>query len=356
MCIFNGNLNSNAAPFELTGVGRFALSRKEFVPAYVAAFEQGVLQERSEQAIKALRSCRVCPRDCEIDRFNNKIGVCKSGRLARVASAFPHFGEEDCLRGWNGSGTIFFGWCNLRCVFCQNFETSQFGEGAEATAAELAQIMLDLQRIGCHNINFVTPEHVVPRILEALVIAVEHGLRLTLVYNTSAYDSLESIEWMDGLVDIYMPDFKLWDAEHCRKYLVASDYADAARAVVAAMHAQVGELKVDENGLALRGVLVRHLVMPGLLDDTREIMRWIADNLSRDTYVNVMDQYYPAHKAETEPRFADINRGISDIEFCGALEFARAAGLWRFDTRWRRVIPHGAPVWLPRMQRLASTA
>jgi putative pyruvate formate lyase activating enzyme len=337
-------------PVELSGGGRFALSRKDFVPAYVRAFEKGVLQERAEQAIESLRSCRVCPRDCEIDRFNNKIGVCKSGRLARVASAFPHFGEEDCLRGWNGSGTIFFGWCNLRCIFCQNFETSQFGEGAEVTAAELAQIMLDLQEIGCHNINFVMPEHVVPQILEGLVIAVEHGLRLPLVYNTSAYDSLESIRWMDGVVDIYMPDFKLWDAEHCRKYLVASDYAEAARAVIAAMHGQVGELKVDENGVALRGVLVRHLVMPGLLDDTRDIMCWIADNLSCDTYVNVMDQYYPAHKAETEPRFAEINRGISADEFCGALELARAAGLWRFDTRWRRVIPHGLPVWLPSMR------
>jgi putative pyruvate formate lyase activating enzyme len=342
---------NGSPPVELTGDGQFALSRKHFVPAYVAAFEEGVLHERAEQAIEALRSCRVCPRDCDIDRYNNKIGVCKSGRLARVASAFPHFGEEDCLRGWNGSGTIFFGWCNLRCVFCQNFETSQFGEGAEVTACELAQIMLDLQRIGCHNINFVTPEHVVPQILEALVIAVERGLRLPLVYNTSAYDSLESIQWMNGVVDIYMPDFKLWDSEHCRKYLVASNYAEAARAVIAAMHAQVGELKVDENGLALRGVLVRHLVMPGLLDDTREIMRWVAENLSRDTYVNVMDQYYPAHKAETESRFAEINRGISDNEFCGALELARSAGLWRFDTRWSRVIPHGAPVWLASMRK-----
>ncbi|HZA38270.1 MAG TPA: radical SAM protein [Candidatus Baltobacteraceae bacterium] len=341
----------NAAPFELNGDGRFVMSRKDFVPAYVQAFEEGLLQKRAEQAVESLRSCRVCPRDCEIDRFNNKIGVCKSGRLARVASAFPHFGEEDCLRGWNGSGTIFFGWCNLRCVFCQNFETSQFGEGAEVTAAELARIMLDLQRIGCHNINFVTPEHVVPQILEALVIAVERGLRLPLVYNTSAYDSIESIQWMDGLVDIYMPDFKFWDAEHCRKYLVASDYAAAARAVIAAMHAQVGELKVDEDGLALRGVLVRHLVMPALLDDTREIMCWIAENLSRDTYVNVMDQYYPAHKAETEPRFAEIRRGITDKEICGAFGLARAAGLWRFDTRWRNVIPHGAPVWLPRMRQ-----
>jgi putative pyruvate formate lyase activating enzyme len=336
-------------PFELDGGGRFSMLRKDFVPVYLQAFEDGILQQRAEQAIESLRLCKVCPRDCEIDRFNNKVGVCKSGRLARVASAFPHFGEEDCLRGSDGSGTIFFGWCNLRCVFCQNFETSQLGEGAEVTASELAQIMLDLQRIGCHNINLVTPEHVVPQILEALVIAVERGLCLPLVYNTSAYDSLESIQWMDGLVDIYMPDFKLWDAEHCRKYLVASDYAEAAREVIAAMHAQVGELKVDENGLALRGVLVRHLVMPGLLDDTREIMRWIAENLSRDTYVNVMDQYYPAHKAGTEPRFAEINRGISGNEFCTAIGLARSAGLWRFDTRWSNAIPHGRPVWLPSM-------
>ncbi|HME88302.1 MAG TPA: radical SAM protein [Chthoniobacterales bacterium] len=339
------------SPFQLTGGGRFVLPRKNFVSAYVGAFEQGVLQERAAEAIDALRSCKVCPRDCKIDRYNNKLGVCKSGRLARVASAFPHFGEEDCLRGWNGSGTIFFGWCNLRCVFCQNFETSQFGEGAEVTAAELAQIMLDLEETGCHNVNFVTPEHVVPQILEALVIAVERGLRLPLVYNTSAYDSLESIRWMDGLVDIYMPDFKLWDPEHCRKYLIASNYADAARTVIAAMHAQVGELKVDENGLALRGVLVRHLVMPGLLDDTREIMNWIAQNMSRDAYVNMMDQYYPAHKAESELRFAEINRGITGNEFYSAIDLARAAGLWRFDTRWRNVIPHGAPVWLPQMRR-----
>ena len=351
MRMFNPRLNGDSAPFELTGGGRFVLPHKSFVPAYVRAFEEGVLQQRAADAIESLRSCKVCPRDCEIDRFNNKIGVCKSGRLARVASAFPHFGEEDCLRGWNGSGTIFFGWCNLRCVFCQNFETSQFGEGAEVTAAELAQIMLDLQRSGCHNINFVTPEHVVPQILEALGIAVERGLRLPLVYNTSAYDSLESIHSMAGIVDIYMPDFKLWDDEHCRKYLVARDYAEAARNVIAAMHAQVGELTVDANGLALRGVLVRHLVMPGLLDDTREIMRWIAENMSRDTYVSVMDQYYPAHKAETEPRFAEINRGITADEFCGALELAHDAGLWRFDSRWRHAIPHGAPVWFPRMRQ-----
>jgi len=324
-----------AVPAELHGGGRFVLARKDFVPAYVKTFETGALRERAEQAVESLRSCRVCPRDCRVDRFHNQAGVCQSGRHARVASAFPHLGEEDCLRGGRGSGTIFFSGCNLKCVFCQNFEISQFAGGGEVTARELAHMMLALQATGCHNINFVTPEHMVPQILEALVLAVGQGLRLPLVYNTSAYDSLESIRLMDGVVDIYMPDFKLWHAAHCAKYLVARDYAGAARVAIAAMHAQVGELKVDEHGLALRGVLVRHLVMPGLLDDTREIMRWLALTLSRDTFVNVMDQYRPAWKAGTEPRFAEINRGLQDREFEQAVEHARAAGLWRFDRRWR---------------------
>jgi putative pyruvate formate lyase activating enzyme len=320
-------------PAELHGGGRFVLSREHFVPAYVKTFEEGKLAERAEQAVESLRSCRVCPRACQIDRFNNQMGVCKSGRHARVASAFPHFGEEDCLRGWKGSGTIFFSGCNLRCVFCQNYDISQRGDGTEVTAEELARLMLDLQTAGCHNINFVTPEHVVPQILEALPSAIERGLRLPLVYNTSAYDSLESLRLLDGVVDIYMPDFKLWKADPCAKYLGARDYAAAARSVIGAMHAQVGELKVDEQGLALRGVLVRHLVMPGLLDDTREIMCWLAAGCSRDTFVNVMDQYRPAYRAETEPRFAAINRRLHEAEFEQAIEHARAAGLWRFDTR-----------------------
>src|SRR5438876_3788016 len=232
MRIFDGNAHSSTTPFELNGGGRFVLSRKDFVPAYVRTFENGILQEHAEEAIKSLRSCRVCPRDCEIDRFNNKIGVCKSGRLARVAATFTHFGEEDCLRGWNGSGTIFFAWCNLRCVFCQNFETSQQGDGTEVTAPQLAAIMLRLQSVGCHNINFVTPEHVVPQILEALLIAINGGLRLPLVYNTSSYDSTDSIRLMDAVVDIYMPDFKLWDSQRSIRYLLARDYPDAARRVV----------------------------------------------------------------------------------------------------------------------------
>ena len=328
-------LRGAGVPAEVHGGGRFVLDRDAFEPAYLRTHAEGRLRERVEVAVASLADCTVCPRDCHVDRLANAFGVCKSGRYARVASAFPHFGEEDVLRGRNGSGTIFFAWCNLRCVFCQNFETSQIGEGQELTPRELAAVMLRLQEAGCHNINFVTPEHVVPQILEALPHAIEGGLRLPLVYNTSAYDSLESIRWMDGVVDVYMPDFKLWEPEHCRKYLLARDYPEAARRVVRAMHEQVGELKVDEHGLALRGVLVRHLVMPGLLDDTREIMRYLAA-LSTDTYVNVMDQYYPAWRVTERENLAGINRRITSGELAEALRHAADAGLWRIDTRWRQ--------------------
>ena len=275
----------------------------------------------------------MCPRDCEVDRWENQTGVCKTGRRARVSSAFAHHGEEDCLRGWDGSGTIFLSGCNLGCVFCQNFEISHLAEGRELDAGQLAAVMLRLQAAGCHNINFVTPEHVVPQILEALPEAIAGGLRLPLVYNTGAYDSLESIRLLDGVVDIYMPDFKLWDPQHCAKYLRARDYAEAARAAIKAMHEQVGVLRLDEDGLALRGVLVRHLVMPGMLGDTDAILRWLATELSPDTYVNLMDQYRPAHKAETDPQFAEINRRLSRAEFTQALELASAVGLWRLDSR-----------------------
>ena len=309
------------------------MPRRDFVPAYVKTWETGLLKQKAETAVEKLKHCTVCPRECGVNRSEDQTGVCQIGRRARVSSAFAHLGEEDCLRGWNGSGTIFFSGCNLRCVFCQNYEISQLGEGHEVSGPQLATLMLKLQSAGCHNINLVTPTFVVPQILEALVIAVEGGLRLPLVYNTGGYDSVESLRLLDGVVDIYMPDFKLWDAERSAQLLTARDYPEVVRRAIRAMHEQVGVLRVDEDGLALRGLLVRHLVMPGMLEDTAKIMRWLATEISRDTFVNVMDQYHPAHKVATEERFAEINRRITSREFQWAIEMAEAAGLWRFDSR-----------------------
>ena len=229
------------------------------------------------------------------------------GVTARVSSYFPHLGEEDCLRGWRGSGTIFFSLCNLRCVFCQNFEISQAGQGQLTSPQRLAEMMLELQAMGCHNLNFVTPEHVVPQILEALPLAAEAGLRLPLVYNTSAYDSLDSLQLLDGIIDVYMPDFKIWDEGLSLRYLKARDYPAAARRAILEMHRQVGELQLDENGLAKRGVLLRHLVMPGEIAGTEAIMRFVAEQVSPDSYVNVMGQYYPAGKV-AQGKYSEINR------------------------------------------------
>ncbi|GBC98141.1 hypothetical protein HRbin17_00638 [bacterium HR17] len=314
----------------------FIVSRKDFEPVYMETYRSGRIWEKVERAQEMLKGCRVCPRNCDVNRWEGQLGTCASGRYAEVASFFPHFGEEDCLRGWRGSGTIFFTHCNLKCVFCQNFDISRQGIGGRpVTPDELADIMLYLQDLGCHNINFVTPEHVVPQIIEAIPIAVEKGLRLPIVYNTSAYDSMESLALMEGIVDIYMPDFKYWDAAKAKRYLKAEDYPEVARRTIKEMHRQVGDLVFDENGLALRGLLIRHLVMPGALDDTREILRWIATELGTNTYVNIMDQYYPAGLV-SEQRYPEINRRITAEEYGQALAYARAFGLWRLDYRWRR--------------------
>ena len=310
----------------------FRVARKDFEPAYLRLYRSGELARRVEQALAALADCTLCPRDCHVNRFENKFAVCKTGRYAVVGSYFPHFGEEDCLSGTKGSGTIFFSWCNLRCVFCQNYELSWQGEGQGTHPKEMARMMLALQARGCHNINFVTPEHVVPQILEALPLAIEAGLRLPLVYNTSAYDSLHSIELMDGVVDVYMPDFKFWDADMARRYSKAPNYPEAARHVILAMHRQVGPLVVDENDLALRGLLLRHLVMPGGIAGTREIMEWVARELGPDTYVNLMAQYSPAGKVNGR-EYVEINRRITGDEFQQALTAARATGLRRLDLR-----------------------
>jgi putative pyruvate formate lyase activating enzyme len=310
-----------------------------FRPAYLS-LGSAELHRRADRAVAELAECRACPRECGVNRLEDKWAACKTGRYALVSSYFPHFGEEDCLRGWRGSGTIFFGHCNLRCVFCQNYDISQAirpgGSGSrlgtEGHRPEaIAAMMLELQDRGCHNINFVTPEHVVPQVLEAIVVAVDRGLALPIVYNTSAYDALESIELMGGIVDIYMPDFKYWSAERSRTYLKAENYPEAARSVIEAMHRQVGPLVVDHQGLARRGLIVRHLVMPGALEDTQAILEWIAETLGRETYVNLMDQYYPAGKV-SGAQYPELNRRLTSREFDEARTMARELGL-RLDER-----------------------
>ncbi len=306
-------------------------------PAYLRLHESGELERRARDAVASLARCASCPRLCGVDRLAGEMAVCRTGRYARVASYGPHLGEEDCLRGRNGSGTIFFSMCNLRCVFCQNHDISQEGGGAEVTPERLAEMMLDLQTRGCHNINLVTPEHVVPQILEALPFAVEGGLRLPIVYNTSAYDALESLRLLDGVVDIYMPDFKIWDPAAAALYLKARDYPEAARRAIREMHRQVGPLVIDGSGLARRGVLVRHLVMPDGVAGTAAIMRFLGGEVSARTYVNIMDQYAPAWRVRAD-RYSAIHRRISADEYRQAFTAARLAGLSRFDTRRARSV------------------
>jgi putative pyruvate formate lyase activating enzyme len=304
-------------------------------PAYLSLYRSGELALRVERALASLETCRVCPRNCDVNRLADKYAFCKTGRYAVVGSYFAHFGEEDCLRGWNGSGTIFFSHCNLRCVFCQNYDISQAAKVSEVRGSspdEIAAMMLELEAHGCHNINFVTPEHVVPQMLEALLAAAKRGLRLPIVYNTSAYDSAESLELLDGVVDIYMPDFKYWKPERSHRYLKAADYPEVARARIKEMHRQVGPLQIDDKRLAFRGLNIRHLVMPGALDETAAILGWIRDELGADTYVNVMDQYYPAGRVNAES-YPEINRRLRRDEYQEAVRLATTVGLSRLDTR-----------------------
>ncbi len=311
-------------------------------PAYVDSAVRSSMPQRVRRAVEELRSCRACPRECGINRLDNEQKVCRTGRYARVVSASPHFGEEDCLRGSRGSGTIFFSGCNLHCVFCQNWDISQGDSGTEMNATALADVMIALQDHGCHNVNFVTPEHIAPQVVEAIAEAIDRGLCVPIVYNTSAYDALSSLRLMDGLVDIYMPDFKFWSSDTATRLAKAKDYPDRAKEALLEMHRQVGVLRLTPAGVACRGVLVRHLVMPGQLDESAAIFHWLADELSADTYVNIMGQYQPAYEvgrvdalqnAAGSARYLDINRLPATDEIKAAYEAARAAGLWRFDSR-----------------------
>ena len=316
---------------------RFLL--EDFEPANMRLHRSDELRERSRLALAELEDCCACPRNCHVNRLEDVARVCNTGRHAIVSSAFPHFGEEDCLRGWNGSGTIFFGMCNLRCVFCQNWDISQQKSGQECSAEDIADLMLALQAGGCHNINFVTPEHVAPQVVEAIAAAVPRGLHLPIVYNTSAYDAVSSLRHLDGLVDIYMPDFKFWNRDSARRLAKAKDYPEKAREAILEMHRQVGVLRFGRDGLARRGVLVRHLVMPGQEDEAAAICRWLAEEVSPDTYVNIMDQYRPAYQSAEQTRdgkakYADIDRRPREAELAGARAAARQAGLCRIDERW----------------------
>ncbi|MCP9462074.1 MAG: radical SAM protein [Nitrospira sp.] len=294
--------------------------------SYRALLRSGVLHERVEQAKQVLASCRVCPRHCDVNRQAGELGTCLVGDKALVADAGPHFGEEFPIRGWYGSGTIFFAGCNLRCLYCQNADISHQPNGQELAPEQLADLMLDLQEQGCHNVNLVSPSHQVPQILEGLLIAAQRGLRLPLVYNTSAYDDLDMLRLLDGVVDLYMPDLKYADAVIGRRLLKVPDYPEVAQAAIKEMHRQVGDLVLDDEGLAVRGLLVRHLVLPGNLAGTAEVMKFLAGEISRDTYVHVMDQYHPAAKAFSHPV---LSRPVRANEVEQAIWQAQEAGLRR---------------------------
>lgn len=309
-------------------------TRQSFEPAYRKLLRSGELERRAGEALEHLSACDLCPWKCEVDRRSERVGFCKTGRWARVSSFFPHMGEEDPLRGTRGSGTIFFSHCNLRCQYCQNYEISQLGEGRTVTGEELAAMMLKLQEMGCHNINFVSPSHVVAQIIEAVAIAAHEGLCIPLVYNTGGYDSLEALRLLDGIIDIYMPDMKYADAATAQRYSKIKDYPEHNRAAVREMHRQVGDLVMDERGIALRGLLVRHLVLPGGLAGTGEIVRFLAEEISRDTYINLMGQYRPEYKARRED-MGPLSRHVTAGEMAEAYRLAREAGLHRFDVRRR---------------------
>lgn len=306
-------------------------------PGYLRLLETGELDRRVELAWQHLAHCDLCARRCGVDRRRGGKGAaCRTGEQAWVASFGPHHGEERPIRGSGGSGTIFFTWCNLRCVFCQNWEISQRRAGQETSAEGLAAMMLSLQAMGCHNINLVSPSHVVAQILAAVAIAARQGLRLPLVYNTGGYDSLEALSLLDGVVDLYMPDMKWGDAMAALRYSHARDYWEVNRAAVREMHRQVGDLVVDEQGVAVRGLLIRHLVLPGDLANTRGVLEFIAEELSLDTYVNLMDQYYPCYRAHEYP---PLDRRLTLAEYRAAVEIARELGLRRVEGAYPRFGP-----------------
>jgi len=301
----------------------------EYTPLYIESYSRGILQERLEELESLLNPCTLCPRQCKANRLVGDLGYCKAPYDLFISSASPHFGEEAPLVGHNGSGTIFLTHCNLKCIFCQNYDISIYGEGTRYTYGKLAALMIDLQDRGCHNINLVTPTHYVPQIIKALTIAIENGLSTPLVYNASGYDSTGTIRLLDGIIDIYMPDIKFLDSGLSQRFCKAADYPEVVREAVVEMQRQVGDLVVDEHGIARKGLIIRHLVMPSCGEDTKRIMEFIRDEVSQNAFVNIMAQYHPCHRAG---EFEEIANRISLKEHAEAIRYARSIGLLRAST------------------------
>lgn len=300
------------------------------VPSYIDLYKKGELKKRIDEAWALLKSCVLCPRNCKVNRLIDEKGLCNTGKRAVVSSYGPHFGEESPLVGKRGSGTIFITWCSMRCIYCQNYSISQLGEGTETSNEDLAKMMLSLQEQGCHNINIVTPTHVVPQILSALEMAIERGLNIPLVYNTGGYDSVETLKIIDKVFDIYMPDMKYGDKTTAAKLSKVSNYPKINQDAVLEMHRQVGDLVLDGNGIAQRGLLIRHLVLPENLAGTEKVLEFISKKISKNTYLNIMDQYNPHYKAFKKPQ---LNKRITSNEYNYALELAKRYGLNRLDSK-----------------------
>lgn len=301
------------------------------MPSFIVAYQKisrDDLWKKVRTAEEILKECTLCPRNCKADRTSGEKGFCRTGDKPYVASWGPHFGEERPLVGRFGSGTIFFSYCNLGCIYCQNWTISHLGEGKEMSHERLAQIMIELQEMGCHNINLVTPTHQMPMILHSIAIAAEIGLQIPIVYNCGGYESVDAIKILEDVVDIYMPDFKYSNAEMALKYSKAKDYPDVAKAAIKEMYRQVGDLIIDKKGIALRGLLVRHLVLPDGIAGTEEVVRFIAEEISKNTYINIMDQYYPCYKAFEHP---PLDRRVTTKEYTEAIRLAIEAGLKRID-------------------------
>ncbi|MCG8484696.1 MAG: radical SAM protein [Clostridia bacterium] len=298
-------------------------------PAYLDLLDNNELEKRVNILKQMLKNCVLCPHQCGVDRLNDEKGYCKTLDHCVVSGAEAHFGEEKELVGVHGSGTIFFSYCNLECVFCQNYEISHCGEGQTVSSYQLSDLMLSLQSKGCHNINLVSPSHIVPQIVEAVFLAAEKGLQIPIIYNTNGYDLVDTLKLLDGIVDIYMPDLKFSDDPTAFQYLKVKNYSTIAQNAIKEMHRQVNDLQTDDRNIAYRGLLIRHLVMPQNIAGSEKIMTFIANEISKDTYVNIMAQYYPAYNAF---QFHELSRQISDKEYKMAVDSARSAGLKRYQS------------------------